>query len=127
MSTVTHRARRGYRTLRLPLSEADYERFMNEGAFAKAQLDELYERHPELFPAEFNQGYALYGFSEPSRKQQLQCRRIRLTAGGMVFTVAPAFVMPYLSATVAEVDKALFLMRFHVPFFAFTGSVANIT
>lgn len=118
MSTVTHRARRGYRTLRLPLSEADYERFMNEGAFAKAQLNELYERHPELFPAEFTQGYSLYGFTEPSRKQQVRCRRIRLTAGGVVLTVAPAFVMPYMSATVAEAEKALFWVRFHVPFWA---------
>ena len=58
MSTVAHQARRGYRTLRLPLSEADYEQFMNEGAFAKAQLDELYERHPELFPAGFDPVYA---------------------------------------------------------------------
>ncbi len=53
MSTVAHRPRRGYRTLRLPLSEADYERFMNEGEFAKVPLDELYERHPELFPVDF--------------------------------------------------------------------------
>ncbi len=28
--------------------------------------------------------------------------------------MAPALVMPYMSATVAEVEKALLLMRFHV-------------
>jgi hypothetical protein len=82
MSTVAHRPRRGYRTLRLPINEADYERFMNEGEFAKAQFEELYARHPELFPAGFNQGYALYGFTEPSSKQQVRCQRIRLTADG---------------------------------------------
>lgn len=71
---------------------------MNESEFAKVQLDELYERHPELFPVNFYRGFVLYGFTEPSRKQQLRCRRIRLTADGVVFTVAPAFVMPYLSA-----------------------------
>ena len=33
----------------VPISEADYERFMTANEFTKAQLDELYERHPELF------------------------------------------------------------------------------
>ncbi len=80
MSTVTQRPKRGYRTVRLPIGEADYERFMSDNAFAKAQLDELYERYPELFPEGFDQGYVLCGFSEPSRKQQLRCRRIRLSA-----------------------------------------------
>ena len=36
----------------------------------------------------------------------------------MVFTVAPAFVMPYMTASVTDVEKALFLMRFHVPCWA---------
>jgi hypothetical protein len=102
----------------LPISEADYERFMSENEFAKAQLDELYARHPELFPAGFDQGYGLYGFTEPSRKQRLRCRRVRLSADATVWTVAPAFVMPYMTARVAEVDKALWLMRFHVPCWA---------
>lgn len=118
MSTVTQPLRRGYRTLRLPISEADYERFMMDNALAKAQLDELYERHPELFPAKFDHGYALCGFTPPSGKQGLRCRRVRLSAGGRVWAVAPAFVMPYMTATVAEVEKALLLMRFHVPCWA---------
>ena len=46
MSTVTQPLRRGYGTLRLPISEADYERFMTENGFAKAQLDEVYGRYP---------------------------------------------------------------------------------
>ena len=37
---------------------------------------------------------------------------------GEVFTVAPAFVMPYMSGRSVEVEKALFLMRFHVPCWA---------
>jgi hypothetical protein len=45
MSTVAHRTRRGYRTLRLSISEADFQQFMNEGEYAKVQLDELYSWH----------------------------------------------------------------------------------
>lgn len=112
MSTITQPSTRGYRTLRLPIDEADYERFMTEKAFAKAQLDELYGRYPELFPAAFERGYALYGYTKPSRKQRLRCRRLRVNTDETVWTVAPAFMMPYLTAPVAEVEKGLFLMRF---------------
>ena len=118
MSTVTDRPRRGYRTIRLPLVEADYERFISDEAFARAQLDRLYGQSPELFPDGWGQGYAFYGFTPVSRKQQLRCRRVRLTASDVVFSVALAFVMPYMTATVAEVEKALLLMRFHVPCWA---------
>jgi hypothetical protein len=99
----------------LPISEADYERFLTENAFAKAQLAELYERHPELFPAAFDRGYTLCGFTAPSGKQGLRCRRVRLNSDTTVWTIAPAFVMPYMTAVVSEVEKALLLMRFHVP------------
>jgi hypothetical protein len=118
VDTVAHRPTRGYRTIRLPIAEAEYERFMNESEFAKAQIDRLDRQYPEIFPEGLEGGYVLYGFTDPSRKQQLRCRRIRLNATGEVFTVAPAFVMPYMSATVAEAEKALLLMRFHVPYWA---------
>ena len=118
MSTVAQPLARGYRTLRLPIAKADYERFMNDTIFAKASVDECYEQHPELFPAQWSAGYALYGFTDPSHKQQLRCRRVRLLADKTVWTVAPGFVLPYHSGRVEEVEKALFLMRFHVPCWA---------
>ncbi len=118
MSTVAHPSAKGYRTMRLPIAEADYERFLGDGAFAREQLAEVYEQHPELFPGGWEQGYVYYGFTSASRKQGQRCRRVRLRASGEVFTVAPAFLMPYLRATVAEVEKAVFLMRFHVPCWA---------
>jgi hypothetical protein len=42
-------------------------------------------------------------------KQQLLCRRIRLEHGRTVFTIAPAFVMPYMTGRTQNVDDALFL------------------
>ena len=118
MPTVTDRPKRGYRTIRLPLAEADYERFISDEAFARAQLEQVYSQWPELFPDGWGRGYAFYGFTAPSRKQQLRCRRVRLSVNEVVFSVAPAFVMPYMTATAAEVEKALLLMRFHVPCWA---------
>jgi hypothetical protein len=118
MNTVAHPPARGYRTIRLPIAEADYERFMADNEFAKATLQGLYGQHPELFPVSFAQGYALYGFSAVSRKQGLRCRRVQLSADATVWMVAPTFVLPYCSATVAEAEKGLLLMRFHVPCWA---------
>jgi hypothetical protein len=94
MSTVAHRTTRGHRTIRLPLTEVDYERFLSEGEWARAQLDRLYGQHPELFPEGWRQGYVFYGYTQPSRKQHRRCRRIRLKVSEEVVTIAPAFVMP---------------------------------
>jgi len=118
MITVAHPPTKGYRTIRVPLAEHEYERFLSDRTYAKARLQEIYEDSPALFPEAFPWGYALYGFTDSSWKQQLRCRRLRLDATQEVFTVAPAFVMPYRSGRVDAVEKALFLMRFHVPCWA---------
>jgi hypothetical protein len=118
MTTVSHPPRKGHRTIRLPLAELEYDWFIQDRTYAKSRLEELYEDHPELFPETFGWGYAFFGFTEPSIKQDLRCRRLRLDPGGEVFTVAPAFVMPYMSGRTDEVEQALFLMRFHVPCWA---------
>lgn len=118
MSTVTQRPARGYRTLRLPIAEADYERFVNDTAYARAMLDSLYEYHTELFPENWPEGYVWHGFTDESKKQALRCRRVRVGTEKAVWTVAPVFVMPYFSARTVEVEKALFLMKFHVPCWA---------
>ena len=110
MTTVAHPPKKEYRTIRLPLAESEYDRFLSDRAYAKARLEELYEDFPELFPEAFPWGYALFGFTEPSIKQQLRCRRIRLEQGDRVFTIAPAFVMPYMTGRTQDVDHALFLM-----------------
>ena len=59
MTTVIDHPRRGYRTIRLALAEADYARFMSDGEFARAQLDQMHGQHPELFPEAWDLGYAL--------------------------------------------------------------------
>ena len=118
MTTVAHPPKKGYRTIRLPLAESEYDRFLTDRSYAKDRLEELYEECAELFPDVFPSGYAFFGYTESSMKQQLLCRRIRLDQGHAVFTIAPAFVMPYMTGRTQDVDDALFLMRFHVPCWA---------
>ena len=118
MATVTPLPQKGYRTIRLPLAESDYDRFLRDRAYAKARWDELYEDFPEVFPETFPWGYPLYGFTDSSIKQERRCRRIRLDQGQTVFAIAPAFVMPYRTGRTHAVDHALFLRRLHVPCWA---------
>lgn len=113
---ITDKPQRGYRTVRLPLKEADYQRFVKDRAFAKEIIDHLYRDSPELFPASFDQGYIFNGLTTASIKQGCQCRRIRLTADKTTFTIAPVFIMPYMTAKTEDVEKPLFLRRFNVPY-----------
>ena len=102
----------------MPLAESEYDRFLTDRPYAKDRLEELYEECAELFPDALPSGYAFFGYTEPSMKQQLLCRRIRLEQGRTVFTIAPAFVMPSMTGRTQNVDDALFLRRFHVPCWA---------
>jgi hypothetical protein len=78
MTTVAHPPKKGYRTIRLPLAESEYDHFLTDRSYAEDRLEELYEEFAELFPDAFPWGYTFFGFTEPSIKQQLLCRRIRL-------------------------------------------------
>jgi len=113
---IADKPRRGCRTLRLPISKSEWERFSNDTVFAKETLDQLYEQHPEIFPLEFKTGYIFNGSTAVSIKLGYQCRRIQLKANGVILTVAPVFFMPYMTGMTEEVEKALFLRRFNVPF-----------
>jgi hypothetical protein len=81
----------------------------------------MIEHHPELFPENSQQGYRLYGLHPASKKMpDVRMRRIRFHATDEVYTIAPSFVMPYATGDVDEVEKALFLRRFGVPYWGLT-------
>lgn len=114
--SVPDKPQRGYRILRLPLDESSYQQFIKDKAFARTTVEQFFQASPELFPSQFDQGFVFNGYTPASIKQGYQCRRIRLKADGITFTIAPAFVMPYMTGKTEAVEKALFLRRFHVPF-----------
>jgi hypothetical protein len=65
-------------------------------------------------------GFTLPDCTSSSRKQDgFQMRRIKLSDGN-AYQIRPSFVMPYLIAKISEVEKALFLCRWGVPFWALT-------
>jgi hypothetical protein len=119
--SITEKESKGYRTIRLPFEQTEHELFLADKDVAKAQIDKLYNQYPELFPEEMTDDYVLYGFTQESSKLGLRCRRIQLKSEDKpVFTIAPSFVMPYMRGLTAEIEKALFLRRFGVPFWGLT-------
>ena len=107
----------------IPIGQEEYERLMEDTKAFRRYLDQGLEEHPELFPAEMKQGYRWYGLYPRSKKMpEVRMRRIRLTASKTsgVFTIVPSFIVPYGRGHVEDVEKALFLRRFGVPYWGLT-------
>ena len=100
--------------------EDHYEQCMKDPRAFRQFVSDMYGTHPELFPRRMAEGFTLHDFTSPSRKQEgFRMRRIKLR-GGLVYQIRPSFVMPYLVAKTEDVEKALFLCRWGVPFWALT-------
>src|ERR687886_178438 len=107
------RSSRGHRTICLPVSEDAYARAVHDPAAFRDLLDEGFRTTPELFPPNFARGYELKD-GRMSVKQGLPFRRI-LLRDGTAYSVRPSFLMPYMTARVADVEGPLFLRKFGVP------------
>ena len=109
---------RGTKHICVPFaSEGHYQECVADVATYRTYLTREFQQHPELFPQAMGDGYTFHDRYR-SRKQGVVLRRIKLKATAEVFTVRPSFVMPYLIARTAEVEKALFLRQWGVPFTA---------
>jgi hypothetical protein len=123
-NTVKTEAAKPSKRICLPINREAYAAMIDQQAGFRATLDGFIERYPELFPAAIRQGYQLYGFARPSIKlPDVRIRRIGLLdeqGRTAVYTIVPSFVLPYRVGYAEDVEKALFLRRFGVPFWALT-------
>jgi hypothetical protein len=109
---------RGTKHICVPFtSEAHYQDCVDDVAKYRQHLSTMSEQHPELFPQTWAQGYTFHDRYR-LRKQEVTLRRIKLKATGAVFTVRPSFLMPYGLGRTEEVEKALYLRQWGVPFAA---------
>ncbi len=108
---------RGSQIIRVHCEESVHAQLMKDNEKFKAFLNRQIEKHPELFPDMIANGYVLNGKGRCSAKlDRLQFRRIKINETGEIFSVYPGFVMPYLIAYTADVDKALLLRKHKVPY-----------
>jgi hypothetical protein len=88
-------------------------------------IGQMIVEYPELFPKTIGLGYTLHDERVSGKLEAVRLQRICLKVSGpegkkQVFTIAPSGVMPYCVGYTDEVEKALFLRRFYVPFWALT-------
>ncbi len=103
------------RIIRLDFDIKQYSSKIRDAAWFKDQLQQHHSQHSELFPKGFEDGYELKD-SRTSEKTGIVTRRIRVK--GDSYTIVPSFVMPYMAGMVSDVEKALFLRKFNVPYWA---------
>ena len=88
----------------------------NTGLF-RSFIIESHEKHPELFPPGFTGQFVFKGFIRSKKQNGFRTRRIRLkNTEGAVYQIRPSFMMPYMTAMTENVEKALYLRRWGVPF-----------
>jgi hypothetical protein len=100
----------------VPFTEDDYGTVISDAPEFRAYLDDnIINQFPELFPAEILSGYLMKDIYY-SKKLEIPVRRIEIS--GTAYTVRPSFVMPRMSGRVSDVEHAVFLRKFDVPFWA---------
>lgn len=114
---------RAQRRITLPIDIERYGEIVGDCQVYRSWLDEMIEAHAELFPKNITDGYNLHDERGSGKLEGLRLRRICLKARDaagkkQVFTIAPSGVMPYAVGWTEAVEKALFLRRFDVPFWA---------
>lgn len=97
-------------------SEAKYSEIVADAGKFRAHLDQAWREHPEIFPRAFAGGFRFHDLYRSRKQKELVLRRIELKENGSIFTVRPSFVMPYLIGRVEEIEKALYLRQWGVPF-----------
>ena len=106
----------------LPIKLSSYNELSQDAKVFRGWLDTMIATYPELFPRSIKIGYTLHDILPASVKlPEVRWRRIRLKERDeqervQVFTIGSSEVMPYMTGYTDEVEKALFLRRFSVPF-----------
>ena len=97
-----------------------YKQIVESPKVFREWVDENISHYPELFPASIVNGYVLHDKRTSAKMPEIVLRRIELKENKEIFTIAPSCVMPYMTCYTDDVEKALFLLRFGVPFWALT-------
>ena len=114
-TTATNSITRNNRTIALNYFQETYNATVTDKTAFRKHLDEMIASYPELFPDDIADGYTLKEMRY-SKKQNVWIRRIEVN--NVSYTIRPSFIMPYMTGKTDEIEKALFLRKFDVPFWA---------
>ena len=107
----------------LPIDSSTYNEMMSDKALFRKELDKYIKRWPELFPQEIVAGYHLHGKRNSEKLEGFVMQRIKLiqpdkAGSSIVLTIRPSDVLPYNTGYTADVEKALYLRQYAVPYSA---------
>jgi len=106
---------RNNKSICLPFTQDDYNKNIKDTVNFRRCVDERIRLYPELFPPEISDGYQMTD-SYFSKKLLTTIRRIDIA--GTAYTIRPSYAMPYMAGFTFDIEKALFLGKFGVPFWA---------
>ena len=106
---------RNNRIICLPFSQEVYNVNIKNPIDFRKCINKRIELFPELFPPEITEGYLMKDIYH-SIKQSVPIRRIEIA--GISYSIRPSFLMPYMTGITDETEKALFMRKFNVPFWA---------
>ncbi len=105
--------KRTEKTIYLPFEKEKYLSIVSDPKAFRGELDRLFKIYPDIFPPGTSKGYLMKDKRE-SGKLGIVIRRIKI--GNTSWSILPSFVMPHMTAFCDDVEKALFLRKFAVPF-----------
>ena len=104
----------GSRQICLPIDREQYDDIWDDKRKVRSWLDQMIEKHPEIFPKSISDGYALAGRLPESKKMPgIRLRQIRIN--GTAYSLRPSFAMSYFTGNTEELEKPLLLLAHGVP------------
>ncbi len=115
---MTESVRKKSKTICIAFPDKEYyQNCMEDTEIFRKFLTDTYVRHPVVSPYDFKDGFILHSFLTSRKQEGFTMRRIQLKNEGRdVWQVRPSFMMPYMTAETEEVENALFLRKWGVPF-----------
>ncbi|SJM95509.1 conserved hypothetical protein [Crenothrix polyspora] len=103
-------------TVCIPFEKGNCADIMKDVKKFRLHIDDTIAHFPELLPDGIASGGYVMKDTQKSKKLQLAIRRI--SVAGKNYSIRPSFVMPCMTGFTQDVEKALFLRKFDVSFYA---------
>ena len=88
-----------------------------DNGFARKLINKRIEEHPEIFPQGIIEyGYKLNGKTRISKKMGYEMVKIKTCEEQ--YQIQPSFLLPYMRGNTDAASKAIFLLKFNVPYWA---------
>lgn len=111
INSLPSASRRANRIIRLPFSQEEYNRVLNDPKEFRDAIDQMAGRYPQLFPTSFQDGYKIKDIRHSAR---LKIHTRRIVVGHVAYNIQPSFIMPYMTGKVDDRESSEKTQRVHI-------------